>query len=189
VSGRPFPRFGGHPGKPTALFELDHVILPDAALGERHREDSTRAADALPGGCHTQVVVAIPAWLLSRIGDQLEDPPWPSRDLTAGADHARRLLPRCHVSIQAPAKDAIQSARGGAPRPTLGEIVEACSGGLLWLIDITEHPTGDGKLYCAAVMDAYSRRIIGWSIDARQDTDLVVGSQWRPLFGSYRVLS
>src|ERR1700722_19394587 len=44
----------------------------------------------------------------------------------------------------------------------------------LWLTDITEHPAGDGKLYCAAVMDAYSRRIIGWSIDKRQDTDLGV---------------
>jgi putative transposase len=46
----------------------------------------------------------------------------------------------------------------------------------LWLADITEHPAGDGKLYCAAVMDAYSRRIIGWSIDQRQDTDLVIGA-------------
>ncbi|WP_187437859.1 DDE-type integrase/transposase/recombinase [Actinomadura decatromicini] len=44
----------------------------------------------------------------------------------------------------------------------------------LWLTDTTEHPTGGGKLYCAAVMDAYSRRIIGWSIGDRQDTDLVV---------------
>jgi len=34
----------------------------------------------------------------------------------------------------------------------------------LWLTDITEHPTAEGKLYCAAVMDAFSRRIIGWSI-------------------------
>ncbi|GGU90272.1 transposase [Actinomadura cremea] len=46
----------------------------------------------------------------------------------------------------------------------------------LWLTDITEHPTEEGKLYCAAVMDAYSRRIIGWSIDSRQDTDLVVNA-------------
>jgi putative transposase len=46
----------------------------------------------------------------------------------------------------------------------------------LWLTDITEHPAADGKLYCAAVMDAYSRRITGWSIDKRQDTDLVVGA-------------
>jgi putative transposase len=46
----------------------------------------------------------------------------------------------------------------------------------LWLTDITEHPTSEGKLYCAAVMDAFSRRIIGWSIDTRQDTDLVVNA-------------
>ena len=40
----------------------------------------------------------------------------------------------------------------------------------LWLTDITGHPTAEGKLYCAAVMDACSRRIIGWSIDSRQET-------------------
>ena len=44
----------------------------------------------------------------------------------------------------------------------------------LWLTGITGHPTTEGKLYCAAVMDACSRRIIGWSIDSRQETGLVV---------------
>jgi putative transposase len=44
----------------------------------------------------------------------------------------------------------------------------------LWLTDITEHPTGDGKLYCAAVMDAYSRMIIGWSIAHHIRTELVI---------------
>jgi putative transposase len=44
------------------------------------------------------------------------------------------------------------------------------------MTDITEHPTGNGKLYCAAVMDAYSRRIIGWSIDTKADTELVVNA-------------
>jgi putative transposase len=34
----------------------------------------------------------------------------------------------------------------------------------LWLIDITEHPTREGKVYCAVVLDAYSRRVVGWSI-------------------------
>jgi len=28
----------------------------------------------------------------------------------------------------------------------------------------TEHPTREGKVYCAAVMDAHSRLIVGWSI-------------------------
>lgn len=46
----------------------------------------------------------------------------------------------------------------------------------LWLTDITEHPTHEGKLYCAAVLDAFSRRVIGWSIDRRQTTDLVVNA-------------
>lgn len=44
----------------------------------------------------------------------------------------------------------------------------------LWLTDITEHPTGEGKLYCGAVMDAFSRRIIGWSISDRIKSDLVI---------------
>ncbi|GAA3422264.1 hypothetical protein GCM10018952_72060 [Streptosporangium vulgare] len=46
----------------------------------------------------------------------------------------------------------------------------------LWPTDITEHPTEEGKLYCAAVMDAYSRRIIGWSMEERQTTELVVNA-------------
>ncbi len=46
----------------------------------------------------------------------------------------------------------------------------------LWMTDITEHPTREGKLYCAAVMDAFSRRIVGWSIDSRQDSSLVVNA-------------
>jgi putative transposase len=37
----------------------------------------------------------------------------------------------------------------------------------------TEHPTAAGKLYCAAVLDAYSRRIVGWSIDDNMRTELV----------------
>jgi putative transposase len=44
----------------------------------------------------------------------------------------------------------------------------------LWLTDITEHPTAEGKLYCAAVMDAYSRRIVGWSMAAHIRTELVL---------------
>ena len=46
----------------------------------------------------------------------------------------------------------------------------------LWVTDITEHPTREGKVFCAAVMDAFSRRIIGWSIDSRQDSTLVVNA-------------
>ena len=37
----------------------------------------------------------------------------------------------------------------------------------LWLTDITEHPTAEGKLYLCAIKDACSNRIVGYSIDDR----------------------
>ncbi|MCD2191395.1 IS3 family transposase [Actinomycetospora sp. SF1] len=43
----------------------------------------------------------------------------------------------------------------------------------LWVTDITEHHTGEGKVYCAAVLDVFSRRIVGWSIDDNMRTELV----------------
>jgi len=43
----------------------------------------------------------------------------------------------------------------------------------LWVTDITEHPTREGICYCAAVMDAYSRLIVGWSIAGHMRTELV----------------
>ena len=44
----------------------------------------------------------------------------------------------------------------------------------LWFTDITEHPTGEGKLYCAAVLDAYSRE----SLAGRSTT--TCASLWSP---------
>lgn len=46
----------------------------------------------------------------------------------------------------------------------------------LWLTDITEHPTGEGKLYMCAVKDVYSGRIVGYSIDARMTASLAVSA-------------
>jgi putative transposase len=44
----------------------------------------------------------------------------------------------------------------------------------LWFTDITEHPTGEGKIYLCAVKDACSKRIVGYSIDARMTSQLAV---------------
>ena len=43
----------------------------------------------------------------------------------------------------------------------------------LWLSDITEHPTREGKVYCCVVLNAFSRRVVGWAIDRRCETALV----------------
>ena len=46
----------------------------------------------------------------------------------------------------------------------------------LWVTDITEHPTREGKVYCAVVLDAFSRRVVGWSIDSSPTAALVTNA-------------
>ena len=46
----------------------------------------------------------------------------------------------------------------------------------LWLGDITEHWTGEGKLYVCAFKDVYSNRIVGYSIDSRMKSRLAVAA-------------
>jgi putative transposase len=53
----------------------------------------------------------------------------------------------------------------------------------LWCTDITEHPTAEGKIYCAAVLDVFTRQIVGWSIADHMRAELVVDAlemaRWR----------
>ena len=42
----------------------------------------------------------------------------------------------------------------------------------LWLTDITERRTGEGKLYLCAIKDVFSNRIVGYSIDSRMKSRL-----------------
>jgi putative transposase len=44
----------------------------------------------------------------------------------------------------------------------------------LWLADITEHRTSEGKLYLCAIKDVYSNRIVGYSIDSHMKSRLAV---------------
>lgn len=46
----------------------------------------------------------------------------------------------------------------------------------LWVTDITQHRTREGWLYCCCVLDAFSRKIVGWAIDSSQDTRLVLNA-------------
>lgn len=44
----------------------------------------------------------------------------------------------------------------------------------LWVADITQHPTDEGWLYLATVLDAFSRRLVGWSMGEHIRAELVV---------------
>jgi putative transposase len=69
------------------------------------------------------------------------------------------------AKVGAPAHDDLVRRRFTASQPNR-----------LWLTDITEHPTGEGKLYLCAIKDVCSNRIVGYSIDSRMKARLAVAA-------------
>jgi transposase len=47
---------------------------------------------------------------------------------------------------------------------------------VLWVTDITEHPTNEGKIYGCVVLDTFSGLVAGWAIDSTQTTALVLNA-------------
>ena len=46
----------------------------------------------------------------------------------------------------------------------------------LWVADVTYLPTWQGFLYLAVVLDAFSRKVVGWSMATHLRTELVLGA-------------
>jgi len=56
----------------------------------------------------------------------------------------------------------------------LAQAPKATSPNQLWVADITCIETREGWLYLAAIMDLYSRKVVGWAMSERMDTVLVL---------------
>jgi putative transposase len=72
-------------------------------------------------------------------------------------------------------------AAGKTPGPAVHDdlvqrVFSAPGPDVLWLTDITEHPTIEGKLYCCAIKDCFSNRIVGYSIGDRMTASLAVSA-------------
>lgn len=116
----------------------------------------------------------------------LEDPEFGHRFL---ADEARQIgEPMCDRTAWRICRDngwwsafGKKRARGKGKRlgpPVHDDLVQrvftATAPNELWLSDITEHWTGEGKLYLCAVKDVFSNRIVGYSIASRMKSSLAV---------------
>ncbi len=51
---------------------------------------------------------------------------------------------------------------------------EASAPNTLWVADVTQHETDEGWLYLAIILDAYSRRVVGWAMSERFTAELVL---------------
>lgn len=58
----------------------------------------------------------------------------------------------------------------------LAQAPKATAPNQLWAADITSIQTKEGWLYLAAILDLYSRKIVGWAMSERMDTPLVLNA-------------
>jgi putative transposase len=101
----------------------------------------------------------------------------PARGITAGENKVARLCSQQRIWSFFSKKRGL--ARKAGP-PVHDDLVHraftAAGPGQLWLTGITEHPTGEGKLYLCAIKDVYSNRIAGYSMDSRMTAQLAVSA-------------
>ncbi len=105
-----------------------------AALLDRHGEDVADGAHPLPGGSFGQVLIAVPARLLCRVRDQLEDHLRRCGDLATGCDDSWRLRPYHPWARPYPHIDGAQTRADGEIRETIrhcGDIGLYCNVGIL----------------------------------------------------------
>ena len=72
------------------------------------------------------------------------------------------------------------TTRSGAAERFAPDLVErnfvADKPNTLWLADVTYVSTAEGRLYVAAVLDVFSRLIVGWAMDERLGSKLVLAA-------------
>jgi hypothetical protein len=101
----------------------------------------------------------------------------PARGIVAGRNRVQRLCTQQRL-FSAHAKRRGLSRRPGPPvhDDLVRRDFTADGPNRLWLTDITEHPTAEGKLYLCAIKDACTNRIVGYSIDSCMTSQLAVNA-------------
>jgi putative transposase len=99
------------------------------------------------------------------------------RGIRVGRKRVERLMKSAQISGLVPKKQGRTTIRVPGVR-VADDLVERkfrpAAANVLWLADITYLRTWEGWLYLVAVQDAYSRRIVGWSMADHMRADLVV---------------
>ena len=100
----------------------------------------------------------------------------------SGARHGRnrvaRLMKQEGLCGRQKGRYRVQTTDSNHDQPIapnrLAEAPKASAPNQIWVADITYIQTGESWLYVAAIMDLYSRKIVGWAMGERIDTPLIL---------------
>jgi putative transposase len=97
--------------------------------------------------------------------------------IRVGRKRVARLMKAAHLQGVSRRKTPGQGRKKASETPPAPDLVErdfsASGPDQLWVADITYIPTWAGWLYLAVVVDAWSRRVVGWSMSSHLRTELV----------------
>jgi transposase InsO family protein len=99
--------------------------------------------------------------------DDREDPVVPCAIQRDRIARLMRLSGLYGVSRRKGCKTTIRREEAGPAPDLVDRNFTATSPDQLWVADITYIPTWSGFLYLAVVLDAFSRRIVGWAMETR----------------------
>jgi len=101
-----------------------------------------------------------------------------AKDIRVGRKRVARLMRQAGVAGVSRRKFITTTVRGDRRQaPDLVDRNFTAEGpDRLWVADITYIPTWAGFLYLAVVLDAYSRRVVGWSMATTLASQLVLGA-------------
>ena len=92
----------------------------------------------------------------------------------------RRVWQLCHIAGIASTISGRKKRYKKAAAPVHDDLVKrkftAQAPNQLWLTDITEHRTLEGKIYLCAIKDVFSNRIVGYSIDSRMKARIALNA-------------
>jgi putative transposase len=97
--------------------------------------------------------------------------------IRVGRKRVERLMRTLQLTGAVPRKRAKTTIRLPGVRPAsdlVGRAFAPTAPNQLWVADIKYIPTGTGWLYLAAVVDCFSRRVVGWSMRDDLRAELVV---------------
>ncbi len=79
-------------------------------------------------------------------------------------------------------RTTISDAKAPCPLDRVNRVFKAQRPNQLWVSDFTYVSTWQGWLYVAFVVDVYARRIVGWRVSSRMQTDFVLDALEQALY-------
>jgi transposase InsO family protein len=97
-----------------------------------------------------------------------------------GRNRVARLMKEKGLQGRQKGRYRIQTTESNHDHPIapnhLAQAPKATAPNQLWVADVTYIETKEGWLYLAAILDLYSRKIVGWAMSERIDTALVLNA-------------